>query len=67
VPPFNDETVDEIFQNILTLKIEWPKIGYEEDCLSPEAADLINQLLCKDFESRLGSGGAEEVKRHRFF
>jgi hypothetical protein len=27
VPPFNDETVEKVFENILNNKIEWPPIG----------------------------------------
>jgi hypothetical protein len=35
-----------------------PSIGYEEDCISPEAADLIERLLDLDFNTRLGAKGA---------
>ena len=31
LPPFNDDSVEKIFQNIVNLKIEWPSIGYDED------------------------------------
>lgn len=31
IPPFNDETPEKIFENILTRKIEWPEIGDGED------------------------------------
>jgi hypothetical protein len=27
IPPFNDETVEKIFDNACNLKIEWPEIG----------------------------------------
>lgn len=27
VPPFNDVTVDKIFENILNQRMEWPDIG----------------------------------------
>jgi len=27
VPPFNDTTIEGIFDNITNLKIEWPEIG----------------------------------------
>lgn len=35
--------------------------------ISPEAKDLICQLLNKDFMHRLGANGAEEIKKHPFF
>lgn len=41
IPPFNDETVDRIFENINKREIEWPPID-EEDGISGEAADMIN-------------------------
>lgn len=41
VPPFNDQTVEKLFDNILNMRIEWPSIGDEEDCISEKAADLI--------------------------
>ena len=68
IPPFNDDTVEKIFENIVKLRIQWPQIGYDEDCLSPEAADLIKKLLTLDPKKRLGSkNGAEEIKEHVFF
>lgn len=27
IPPFNDDTIDKIFDNIVNLKMEWPQIG----------------------------------------
>lgn len=35
--PFNDDSVDRIFENIKSGKIEWPDVGYEEDEMTPEA------------------------------
>eukprot|EP01090_Pellita_catalonica_P023138 TRINITY_DN930_c0_g3_i1.p1 TRINITY_DN930_c0_g3~~TRINITY_DN930_c0_g3_i1.p1 ORF type:complete len:129 (-),score=28.46 TRINITY_DN930_c0_g3_i1:46-432(-) len=35
--------------------------------ISPEARDLLEQLLCEDPAQRLGSKGAQEVKDHPFF
>lgn len=67
VPPFNDETVPLIFENILERRFQWPEIGDGEDCISEAAVDLIDKLLEIDFGKRLGSRGAEEIKRHRFF
>jgi len=69
VPPFNDDTPEKIFDNILKLNIPWDQIeiGYGEDCMSPEAADLIKQLLTLDYTKRLGSEGAWQIKKHKFF
>jgi hypothetical protein len=41
--------------------------GYDEDCMSPEAADLIKNLLILDHTKRLGANGAVEIKNHIFF
>lgn len=38
-PPFNDETPDKIFKNILARNIEWPP--EDDDCLSPAARQAI--------------------------
>jgi serine/threonine protein kinase len=42
-------------------------LGYEEDCMTPEAQDLIMKLLIKDPKKRLGYNGAQEIKEHKFF
>jgi len=49
VPPFNDDSIEKIFDNILNMRMEWPNIGYEEDCITPEAHDLISKLLTSDY------------------
>ncbi|GLD92346.1 hypothetical protein PINS_up000879 [Pythium insidiosum] len=41
--------------------------SYDPKYFSPEAAELIQQLLIRDPKKRLGANGAEEVKRMRFF
>ena len=38
-PPFNDETLENIFKNILERNIEWPP--QDDDCLSPAAREAI--------------------------
>jgi hypothetical protein len=35
--------------------------------ISPDAKDLICQLLNKDFTKRLGVKGADELKMHPYF
>jgi hypothetical protein len=34
IPPFNDTTVEKIFDNIVNLNLVWPSIGEGEDCIS---------------------------------
>ncbi len=73
-PPFNAETQEEVFENILHRRINWP--GSEEDdvVISDEARDLINILIQLDPQDRLGanreekypSGGAE-IQAHPWF
>ncbi|CAK77234.1 unnamed protein product (macronuclear) [Paramecium tetraurelia] len=67
IAPFNDDTVDKIFDNILNMRIEWPQIGEEEDCISEQAYDLIVKLLEPDFNNRIGHKSIEEIKNHKFF
>lgn len=67
IPPFNDESIPDIFQNILNNKIEWPEVGLEDDQLSPDAFDLIKCLLNPIHKLRLGSKGAWQIKKHPFF
>lgn len=57
--PFCGETIEEVVDNITNRRIEWPEVGYEEGMISPEAKDLIEQLLNTDFVNRLGANGAE--------
>lgn len=72
-PPFNAETPEEVFQNILSRNIHWPTED-EEDMVSEEAKDLVNKLMCLDPKKRLGSNqdeahanGGEEIKAHPWF
>ncbi|KAJ3335441.1 hypothetical protein HDU93_005485 [Gonapodya sp. JEL0774] len=61
-PPFHSSTPDQVFENILSRNLVIP-----EDEISPEAQDFIERLLCSESSKRLGSGGADEVKRHPWF
>ena len=81
IPPFNDETEEKVFENIINLTMEWPDIGIflynrldnnlcigdGEDCISHNAHDLIKKLLPRDPKKRIGSKGVQEVKNHPFF
>jgi len=69
IPPFNAESPQAIFQNILDLDISWPdESNLEEDeRMSPECKDLISKLLVRNPEERLGARGATEIKLHPWF
>ncbi|XP_010483900.1 PREDICTED: probable serine/threonine protein kinase IRE [Camelina sativa] len=64
IPPFNAETPQQIFENIINRDIPWPNVPEE---ISYEAHDLINKLLTENPVQRLGATGAGEVKQHHFF
>lgn len=71
-PPFNADTPDEVFNNILTRNIQWP--DSEDHEVSEEAKDLMNRLMCLDPKDRLGSNkdekypsGGDEIKAHPWF
>ena len=69
LPPFNDDTIEKIFENISKHAIPWDQIevGYEEQQMSPEAQSLINMLLNAEPNERLGTGSVEDIKKHAFF
>ncbi|CAG4978992.1 unnamed protein product [Parnassius apollo] len=56
VPPFNDETPQAVFKNILSRNIEWPEADEE---LSPEAVSAIEALLTMEPTER---PAAKEVR-----
>ncbi|KAE8729919.1 putative serine/threonine protein kinase IRE [Hibiscus syriacus] len=61
LPPFNVESPQLIFDNIMNRNIPWPKVPEE---MSYEAYDLIDKLLSENPVQRLG---ATEAKQHIFF
>ncbi|KAM9839728.1 serine/threonine-protein kinase greatwall [Aulostomus maculatus] len=61
VPPFNDETPQLVFQNILNRDIPWPE---EEEELSDNAKNTIEILLTMDKTKR---AGLKELKSHPLF
>ncbi|KTW28372.1 hypothetical protein T552_01633 [Pneumocystis carinii B80] len=63
-PPFHGNTPEEVFENILSRKIDWPET---DDMVSKDAKDLMNRLMCINRTQRLGSKGPDEVKSHPFF
>ncbi|GMM36050.1 protein kinase [Saccharomycopsis crataegensis] len=68
-PPFHANNINQVFENILSGKIEWSDLTEEEiqEICSPEARDLIVRLLNVDPRQRLGNNGAMEIKQHIFF
>ena len=66
IPPFSDETVEKIFENILKLNIPWGEIpiGDGDNCMSEKAADLIKKLLEPNPQKRLK---IDDIKSHIFF
>lgn len=69
IPPFNAQTVDEVFSNIKNHKIPWADLVDEdgEEAVTPEAKDLIMSLLNPDPLKRLGSQAVSDIKNHIFF
>ncbi|XP_065522707.1 serine/threonine-protein kinase greatwall [Lathamus discolor] len=61
IPPFNDETPTQVFQNILKRDIPWPE---GEEKLSDNAQNAIDILLTIDSTKR---AGLKELKNHPFF
>jgi serine/threonine-protein kinase RIM15 len=73
-PPFHADTPDEVFQNILARRIDWPEDDDETYQISDEAKDLMNRLMCSDPAKRLGANteekfscGGEEIRNHPWF
>ncbi|CAD8059051.1 unnamed protein product [Paramecium primaurelia] len=68
IAPFNDDTVEKIFENILNLRIEWPKLGDDGvECISYDSYDLLTRLLESDYQKRIGHISIDEIKQHKFF
>ncbi|XP_040013060.1 serine/threonine-protein kinase N2 [Xiphias gladius] len=61
--PFPGDDEEEVFDSIVNDDVHYPRL------LSPESVSLIQKLLQKNPETRLGAGeeDASEIKRHRFF
>ncbi|XP_055988446.1 serine/threonine-protein kinase greatwall [Sorex fumeus] len=61
IPPFNDETPQQVFQNILKRDIPWPE---GEEKLSDSSQNAVEILLTIDDTTR---AGLKELKRHPLF
>lgn len=71
-PPFHGDTPENVFENILARKIDWP--SEEDPTVSDEAKDLMTKLMTIDPKQRLGANigeilpsGGEEIRRHPWF
>ncbi|BDD62588.1 rim15, signal transduction response regulator [Monascus purpureus] len=71
-PPFNAATPDEVFDNILHRRINWP--DSPEEIVSLEAIDLMNKLMTINPQERLGANvdekfpnGGAEIRSHPWF
>lgn len=71
-PPFNAPTPDEVFENILQRKINWP--DDPEEYTTPEALDLMNKLMTLNPRERIGANveekypnGGAEIRHHPWF
>ena len=62
-PPFDGETVQDVFKEIFAGSINWPSAADDE--MSPQCKDLIKRLLDNDADRRLQD--AIKVKAHPFF
>ena len=64
VPPFLNEKNDKLYNMILNEEIKFPK----KNNISVEAKDLLQKLLIKEKNDRLGyDGGFGAIKNHYFF
>ncbi|XP_042638027.1 microtubule-associated serine/threonine-protein kinase 4 [Orycteropus afer afer] len=62
--PFFGDTPEELFGQVISDEINWPE---KDEAPPPNAQELITMLLRQNPLERLGTGGAYEVKQHRFF
>lgn len=64
-PPFNSDSAQKIFENILHKNIQW----HEEvkDIISASARNLMESFIERDWKKRLGSRGTKEIKSHPWF
>ena len=64
IPPFYSDDDNEMINIIKNNELKFPK----EPKISDNLKDLINKLLKKNYEERLGyKNGIEEIKNHEFF
>ena len=67
IPPFNGNTPDELFANVINGEICWPDDDDEIVHIPDDAKSLISGLLTHDPLKRLGASGALDIKEQAFF
>lgn len=68
ITPFYHKNREHMFMLIKEATIKFPDHKLHGIYVSPEAQDLINKLLDKNMETRLGSdGGVDQIMAHDFF
>ena len=68
IPPFYHKDRERMFRMITTKPVKYPDMKWHGIFVSDEAKDLINWLLEKDPEARLGAtDGLDEIIQHKFF
>ena len=61
IPPYYDNDRDVLFYNIINEDLEIPSY------ISKDARDLIVRLMDRNPVTRLGTNGADEIKKHKWF
>eukprot|EP01113_Clastostelium_recurvatum_P044421 TRINITY_DN74_c0_g1_i2.p1 TRINITY_DN74_c0_g1~~TRINITY_DN74_c0_g1_i2.p1 ORF type:complete len:402 (-),score=118.55 TRINITY_DN74_c0_g1_i2:66-1271(-) len=61
LPPFYSQNINIMYQKILTGELRFPSY------ISPDAKSLLEGLLTRDVEKRLGTHGGDEIKSHPWF
>ncbi len=56
-----------MYKSIRQAKVTYPVPERHKIYVSPEAQDLINKLLIKNKDKRLGVNGVKEILEHEFF
>ncbi|EDO00585.1 hypothetical protein SS1G_14455 [Sclerotinia sclerotiorum 1980 UF-70] len=63
LPPFYDENTNEMYRKILSEPLNFPG----PEIVPPAAKDLLQKLLNRKPDQRLGANDASEIKAHPFF
>ena len=64
IPPFFDMNINLMFKSIRYAKVTYPIPERHKIKISLEAQDLINKLLIKNKDDRLGVNGVKEILEH---
>ena len=68
IPPFFNRNKHKMYFMIKEHNVTFPKLEKHNIHVSDEAADLINKLLMKKKDLRIGAkGGVKEILEHEFF